>query len=202
MAVKYSEEPQGTEAWLQERVGLLTASRFAKAMSKGKGRQDLLHELRFQRRIGGYGNSPASDETYKSAAMVRGNRLEPEARLVAGMMLGEEIKEVGLALNDDYPGIGASLDGLIGDTIGIEIKCPLGPTHDTYLKQARLPAVYKWQVHGQMLVCALEAVWFMSYHPDDEEVLLIKIERDHDLLDELVAGLKQFFMDLEQLEQA
>ena len=109
--VNYSLVPQGTDLWLSERCGLLTASDFAKAMGKkGATRDGLLHRKRSERRTGHMEGIKQSD------AMKHGNETEPEARDYASFMLGVDIEEVGLATNDKYPGLGASLDGLIGGT--------------------------------------------------------------------------------------
>ena len=192
--ITYSDTPQGTPEWLAERAGLLTASNFKTAVSKGTGRADLLDTLAFQRRTG------VVEETYKSAAMQRGNDLEPQARDYVALMLGLDIQEVGLCTNSELPGLGASLDGLAG-AVGVEIKCPAGKTHNRYLRQGKLPALYREQVYGQMLVCDLEAVWFCSYHPDDSEQLLIKIDRDESIIGELHGQLNVFLSDLAALEK-
>ena len=189
--IHYSATPQGTDAWLQERAGLLTASNFAIAMGKGETRRKLMHKLRAERRTG------IIESTHKTPAMQRGNDLEPEARLLSAFELGVDIQEVGLATNDRFPGLGASLDGLI-DSVGWECKCPLQSTHDIYLWEQRLPPRYKWQVYGQMLICELEAMWFTSYYPGDE-TMHVKIERDEEVLKTLQDGLINFITELEEM---
>jgi putative phage-type endonuclease len=197
MTVTYMDHEQGSAEWHQARAGLLTASNFKTAVSKGTGRADLLDTLAFQRRTG------VVEETYKSAAMQRGNDLEPEARDYVALMLGAEIAEVGLATNSELPGLGASLDGLImphsDRCVGVEIKNPLGKTHNRYCRQGKLPALYREQVHGQMLVCELDYSWFCSYHPDDSEQLLIRVDRDEHAISELKAGLDKFLEDLDKM---
>ena len=191
--VIYSTTPQGSDEWLQERCGLVTASVFYKAVGKGQQRIDLMDTLAFQRRT----NFIESD--FKSADMERGNILEPDARLCAEFMLDEEIDEVGLATNTSMPGIGASLDGLIGDSIGWETKSPKGKNHNCYRREKRLPTKYRLQVYGQMLVCELESVWFMSYHPKDDEQLLINIPRDEKVIWKLKDDLDMFLEELDKL---
>ena len=192
--IHYSDTPQGTEEWLAERSGLITASDFAIAMGKGVTRQKLLHKKRAERRTG------VVSQGFKSPAMQHGNDTEPLARAWAAWELNKDIVEVGLATNDALPGLGASLDGLIGDNIGFECKCPMPATHDEYLLKGRLPAIYKWQVYGQMLVCDLEGVWFCSYDPNDTEQLLVYIPRDEKMIDLLKDGLDKFLSDLHEME--
>jgi len=190
--IYYSDTPQGTPEWLAERCGLLTASNFATAMGKGETRKKLMHKLRAERRTG------IVESGYKTPAMQRGNDLEPEARAVAAFELGVDIKEVGLATNGRWAGLGASLDGLIGDSVGWETKCPTQTTHDIYLWENRLPPRYKWQVYGQMMICELQAIWFMSYYPGDDN-LLIKVERDEEAIAELQVGLMKFMSELDSM---
>ena len=193
--IAYSDADQGSDQWLLERSSLLTASNFKIAMSTGATRQNLLDSLAFQRRTGTVISS------YTSSAMQRGHDIEPEARAWAAFELGQDIAEVGLAVNSDYPGIGASLDGLLPcGKVGAEFKAPLGHTHNRYLRQNKLPADYKWQVYGQQLVCDLDGVWFCSYHPDDTKQLLIYVPRNEDIIAELKTGLDKFLSDLHKME--
>ncbi len=195
MTITYSEAEQGSDAWLIERSSLLTASNFKIAMGTGVTRVNLLDTLAFQRRTGTVISS------YTSPAMQRGHDIEPAARAYAAFELGQDIAEVGLATNSDYPGLGASLDGLFPcGKVGAEFKAPLGNTHNRYLRQNKLPADYKWQVHGQILVCDLDGVWFCSYHPDDVRQLLIYIPRDDELIAQLKEGLDKFLADLHKIE--
>lgn len=156
MIIKYSSTPQGTDEWLAERAGLLTASQ-AGAMMAGKSTakyKGLIDKL-YPQRVYGY----IPDNGFKSADMQRGNDLEPEARAALAWKLNQDIVKVGLATNSKYPGAGASLDGLINGTIGVEIKCP------------RIHNIQKWQQYTsqivfQMMICDLEAVYFWGYHDD------------------------------------
>ena len=199
MTVVYHPADQGSVDWHQARLGVLTASDFAKAMGSGVTREKLLHRLNFERRTG-----RSARAEFTTPAMQHGIDNEPYARSIAAFDLGVDIREVGLATNSELPGLGASLDGLVGniqvaDMVGIEIKCPNPDTHDMYLARKRLPPAYKWQVYGQMLVCELQAVWFMSYHPDDSEHLLIRIDRDEKVIEELHSKLNVFLSDLKAL---
>jgi hypothetical protein len=191
MTVTYSETPQGTPEWLAERAGLLTASVFKDALSKGVTRQKLMDKLAFQRRTG------IVEAGFKSPAMERGNLLEPAARAYAELMLDMEFAEVGLAINSDLPGLGASLDGLCGD-IGLECKCPSGGVHEKYLRENRLPPEYAKQIHGQQLICGLRGTWFLSFYPEDDEQLLIYIPRDEDAIADLRDGLQAFVAELDK----
>ena len=151
--IVYSDTPQGTDEWLAERAGLLTASRAADMMggvttARYKG---LINKLSAERVYG-----PIPDGFKKTAAMQRGNDLEPEARAALAWHINQDIVEVGLATNPAYPGAGASLDGLIKGCMGAEIKCP-SIWNITKWKQ------YEHQMVFQMMICDLEAVYFWGY---------------------------------------
>ena len=193
--ITYSTTPQGSDEWLAERAGLLTASNFKKAIGSGAQRADMLDTMMFQRRTGTTVSIP------KTPAMQWGNDTEPMARAYVEFMLDVDIAEVGLATNSEMPGLGASLDGLLPcGKIAIETKCPQGKTHNRYLRQGKLPAEYRQQVYGQMLVCELDGVWFCSFHPDDDKQLLIYVPRDEAIIAELKTGLDKFLSDLHKLE--
>jgi len=72
--ITWHDAPQGSDEWLDARMGLLTASNFKTALSKGSTRDTLMRKMAAEIAWG------ANDEGYKSAAMQRGYDLEAEAR--------------------------------------------------------------------------------------------------------------------------
>lgn len=168
---------QGTDEWLQARLGVVTASNFSKVFTTtGKlstSREGLINQLIAENLT----NQPT--DFFKSDAMARGNELEPQARSMFELMMDVDVQEVGLIKMQDHE-IGCSPDGLFDDT-GIEIKCPLPATHCAYLRAEKLPTTYVQQVQGTMFVLGLERYWFMSFHPDMKP-LIIEVKRDEKLL--------------------
>src|SRR3990167_4138817 len=57
-------------------------------------------------------------------AMAQGIKLEPEARRWYENKHQVHVEEVGLAVCKQYPWLGASSDGLVGEEGCVEIKCP------------------------------------------------------------------------------
>lgn len=169
---------QGSEEWLQARLGVVTASNFSKVFTTtGKlstSREGLINQLIAENLT----NKPT--DVFKSDAMARGNELEPQARAMFEVMMGVDIEEVGLIKLRDHE-IGCSPDGLFDDT-GIEIKCPLPATHCAYLRSNKLPSTYVQQVQGTMFVLGLERYFFMSFHPEMKP-LIIEVKRDEKLLE-------------------
>lgn len=177
---------QGSEEWLKARLGVPTASCYAKLITtQGKRStqaESYINELIGQRITG------EIPETFKSEAMERGNELEPQARAYYELMTDNDVEEVGLILNDI--GAGCSPDGLIGEHGGLEIKCPKLSTHIGYLRNGKLPTAYIQQVQGCMYITGRKWWDFMSFHPDTES-LIIRIERNETFISALDAILKE-----------
>jgi hypothetical protein len=123
--MRVSDAIQGSDEWLETRLGRPTASNFGKLITPtGKASasaQGYIDELIAQRITG------EIPEFFKSEAMQRGNDLEPIAKSLYEFTYDVDVKEVGLCLHDKYE-CGASPDGLIGLDGGLEIKCPLPHT--------------------------------------------------------------------------
>ena len=181
------ELEQGSEEWLQARMGKATASNFSKIVTtKGvesatlsKYALELASELLLVKPEAGY----------KNDNMQRGNDLEPFARESYELEKFVEVKEVGFMSCGDY---GYSPDGLIGDDGLVEIKCPLATTHLQYLIDGKLPTAYFQQCQGGLMVSGRRYLDFISYHPnfqDDKKLFIIRVERDEEFIKKLKAGI-------------
>jgi len=168
---------QGSEEWLQARLGVVTASNFSKVFTTaGKlstSREGLINQLIAENL------TQKPTEVYKTDAMARGTELEPQARAMFEFMMGVDVEEVGLIKMKGHE-IGCSPDGLFADT-GLEIKCPMAATHCAYLRDNKLPSAYVQQVQGTMLILGLQRYFFMSFHPEMKP-LIIEVKRDDELL--------------------
>lgn len=107
---------------------------------------------------------------YVNFAMQHG--IDNEA-LVKNMLAsqGYEIAESGLVVVEDT-NLGASPDGLIGEDMVLEVKCPTLQTHIQYVDKitdgASLKAVnegYYWQVQTEMMATKRNKCMFVSYYP-------------------------------------
>lgn len=182
---------QRSVEWFEARKGVPTASQFDKIVTikgeQSKQRTKYLHGLAGEL-LGGI-----VEEGYQSAAMMRGNELEAEARAFYEL-INEPVHTVGFCLSD---GIGCSPDGLVGDSGLLEIKCPLISTHVEYLLKNELPSDYFQQTQGQLLVTGREWVDFISYYPGLKP-LVIRVTRNEEFLGKLKAELKLFCAELEE----
>jgi len=127
-----------------------------------------------------------------SFAMERGTRLEEVARIDFEMRTGITVEEVGFIVNSDIgKHIGCSPDGIVdGGKGGLEIKCPLPPTHLKYHREGKLPDEYKAQVHGCMAVAGADYWWFTSFCPNIKDFTL-RVDRN-DYTENLARSLSEF----------
>ena len=172
---------QGSNEWLQSRLGKPTASNFGKLITPtGKpstSAEGYINELIAQKITG------ELPEFYTNAAMERGNELEPAAKALYEFINGVEVVEVGLCLHDEFE-CGASPDALVGDDGGLEVKCPLPHTHVAYLRDGKVPSKYIPQIQGCLWITGREWWDFMSYHPAMED-LIVRVERDNEYIKKL-----------------
>ena len=144
---------QGSEEWLQLRLGKVTASRMKDVMTNGRGgapsktAESYMIELAIEAVTG------KSLPFFENDAMRHGTATEPQARAMYELISGNEVTEVAFIEHDDF--VGVSPDGLVGLNGGLEIKCPNTKTQvERYLFDVGLPQEYYWQVHG--------CIWWQS----------------------------------------
>jgi hypothetical protein len=171
---------QGTEDWFNARLGVPSASNYAKLITAtgnpSTSADGYINQLIAERMTG------ERAEIYTNAHMERGTALEPEARAYYEFMRDMEAQEVGFCLHDEVK-TGCSPDALVGDG-GLEIKCPSSAVHVSYLRENRLPPAYKQQVMGCMWITGAEWWDFLSYHPAMPS-LLIQVKREQKYIDAL-----------------
>jgi hypothetical protein len=181
--MRINNHVQGTDEWLASRIGKPTASNFSKLLTptgkRSASADGYINELIAQN------ITREIPEFYKSEAMERGNELEPVAKSMYEFSREVEVVEVGLCLHDTYE-CGASPDGLVGDSGGIEIKCPLPGTHISYLRDGEIPSKYYPQVQGCLWITDREWWDFMSFHPSMED-LIVRVYRDEEYIKKLAA---------------
>ena len=187
---------QGSDEWMALRIGNPGASGFSNIItSTGKlstSRQKYLYKLAGEIITG------EKPESFKSAAMLRGNELESEGREVFEFVHGP-VEQCGIIYPDHSTDYHISPDGYMPDKLeGLEIKCPGLPVAVEYLDKGQLPTEYKIQVQGSLMVTEYRAWWFMSYYPGLKP-LILKIERDEALIKQIREAVELFCLDLKKL---
>ena len=150
---------QRSPEWFEDRLGKLTGSRAKRVFATNN--LPLVDELIAELLTG------VQEETYTTAEMQRGIDLEPEACDRYEEHTGYPVEHTGLCVHPTFDFLAISPDGWTNDRTGaVEIKCPSSKVHIRYLRQAGIPAEYRYQVLHYFLVNEqLEWLDFVSYDP-------------------------------------
>lgn len=187
--------------WFEARLGFATASNFGTIMASGKDggesltRTALLHKLAGERLSG----QPA--ENFQSAAMKRGNDMEPEAREYYSRTNFATLTPVGFIKrtlpNGDV--VGCSPDSLIGKDGALEIKT-LAP--DLMIKQmlrGTIPPEHRPQLHGTLWVAGLEWIDLLLFYRGMPVAPKFRVERDEAYIKEISDRVEVFNWELRKL---
>jgi len=168
---------QGTAAWLYDRVGFCTASRFKDVMAKLKSgkpaekRQTYLMELVIERITG------QPTDHFTSAAMEWGAEQEQRSRMDYEAQTGALIEEVGFIRHPTLSGVGGSPDGLIGEDGGWESKSPYNSANHINTILDGMPEEHTAQVQGLMWLTGRKWWDFQSFDPRLPEPLCRYVQR-------------------------
>lgn len=166
--MKHWRVDQNTDAWLNLRIGIPTASRASDLVtSTGKLSESLpryAEELAMNRYAGKSVSSFSG-----SYATERGHEIEPHAAAWYAFERDVEPDECGF-FTDDLNRYGASPDRTVGDDGLIEIKCQDAKGHLktllAYHKTRKPPAAYYSQAQMELLVTERAWLDLTLYHPD------------------------------------
>lgn len=192
---------QGTEEWLQARVGKITASRIADLVAETKSgpaasRKNYLAELLVERLTG------EPTEQFVSKEMQRGIDLEPDARSLYELETGVGVDQVGFIQHPQYEFSGASPDGLIGNDGAIEIKCPNTATHIDTLRSRTVPSRYYLQIQWVLECAGRQWCDYVSYDPrmrDSRLTLCVqRVQRDESQIGEIRRKVEEAETELRQ----
>lgn len=167
--MKWHPAKQGTQEWLDARLGIPTASCFEKIISPKK-LEPSTQSTRYRNQLVAERILRLPVVDADSAWMQRGSDLEREACNWYAFDRGVEPEECGLALTDDGR-IGASPDRLVGTDGLLEVKCRSAAFHVGYLLDG-VDAEHRLQVQGQLWVTRRSWLDFLSYCPGFPPVLV------------------------------
>ena len=158
---------QGTDAWLQARCGVITASEMKLLLTPGMKVADNdkvrahLWELLAQR------ITKHIEPRYINDDMMRGIESEPIAREIYAdqVAIDEEVEQVGFITNDEWGYvIGYSPDALVGPDGLWECKAPRQKTQIETIVSGEPPAEHMLQLQTGLLVSGRKWIDFSSYH--------------------------------------
>ncbi len=185
------DAPQRSEDWFNARRGLPTCSRFDKILTAVQGKRSAGQETLIDELLAESLCPPEQGFIRPATAdMEYGMKLEAEARCAYELEYATEpVKEVGFILADCGM-FGGSPDALVGETGGVEIKCPNAATHIGYFRGGILPTEYRCQVHGYMVVTG-RAWWSFFSYARNVSPFHLRVVRD-DFTEKLSAELREF----------
>lgn len=190
---------QGSTEWMLARAGVCTASEadslFTPKMEPrtGEGVKTYLYQKAAERVMGYIG------ETGGTFAMDQGSVLEKVALPWFEFRFGVTLQKVGFCISDDSK-IGCSPDALIGESGGLEIKCPTAPMHCRYLLEQRVPPAYLAQLHFSMFVTGRPGWTFCSYSPHMPP-LVVNLIRDDTIQKTIGETVAKFTAEVDAAEK-
>lgn len=188
------EIEQGSEQWHELRRGRMTASHSQAIAANGAGLKTYITDLMCKY----YSLNP--EEGFQSRSMQRGIELEPQARFAYECNTGNEVKEVGFVIRDQY--VGVSPDGLVGDDGLTEIKCLESKAYFKYLITGKIDTGYHWQCQMQLLVCERDWVDYTVYNPNFKKSLIIKrIYPDPEKIEKIEQGILSGIEMIEKIKK-
>jgi len=161
---------QGTEEWMKQRLGKITASKFAVLLTQPKSRIDKERGL-LAKTTEAYLMQKVSEvltgtsKELKTEALTWGSETEDEARRFYELENMVEVKQVGFIPWKENPIVGGSPDGLVGDDGMVEFKCPDSETFTRYLFDEPIPKEYKVQMLGNLMIGDRKWCDFVMYDP-------------------------------------
>ncbi|AIL33114.1 YqaJ viral recombinase family protein [Basilea psittacipulmonis] len=155
---------QGSQEWLEARLGIVTATGASNIVTpsgnKSNGWVNYLSELVAETYEG-------AKDPVRTADMERGHELEPKARAGYEFLTEHEVKQVGGIYLDENRDVMISPDGIMPDLKkGLEIKSPRLKNHIKYILEGGVPSEYLIQVQFSLWVTGFESWDFVSYCPE------------------------------------
>jgi putative phage-type endonuclease len=191
---------QGTQEWLQERCGKVTASRIADLMARtktgwGASRANYAAQLVAERLTG------CVQPSFTNAAMIHGTETEPEARRAYEFFVDRDVQQIGFVPHPAIEMAGASPDGLVGDDGLLELKCPNTATHIETLLTGCIPDKYFKQMQFQMSCTGRAWCDFASYDnrlPERMRLFVSRVARDDAAIAEIEREVCAFIAEIDE----
>jgi len=190
---------QGTQEWLNLRLGIATASEFECLMVDGKGEGGFgvgaftYMDTLIGERITGDAADPFSGNRHTE----RGHELESVARNLYREQCEIETSECGIILNH---GAGYSPDSLVGADGLAEVKTKLPKFQVSVILQDKVPKDHVAQCQGGLWLAEREWIDFVSYWPG-MPLFIKRMHRDEAYIRKLAQKLKDFYEILEERER-
>lgn len=190
---------QGSQAWLDARLGIVTASKLACLLVDGKGEGGLGADAfsYMNQLIGERITGEAADAFQGNRHTERGHELEPKARALYEAQTDLPCEQVAIILNH---GCGYSPDSLVGDVGLNEIKTKLPKFQVEVILSGEIPKEYVAQCQGGLWLAEREWIDFISYWPG-MPLFIKRAYRDEKLIEKMRTKVGTFYEILEDRER-
>lgn len=194
--------PQGSGAWLNQRVGCLTASRMVDAMAvlktgkPSESRNKLMIEILAERMTGD------AAPHYVNDAMRWGIENEPHAKAAYEVASGNLLDPCGFILHPTIAHFGASPDALIDTDAVFESKCPTSSTHVAWMLAGGVPDQHKPQILAQLACTRRTRAVFVSFDPRmpaARQLFVAEWEPKREEIEAVEEAARAFLRDLEAM---
>lgn len=179
---------QRSPEWFDARKGRVTGSSVGAilGLDPNRTREDVLREM-----VRTYHGYPR--EFQGNIATQWGVTHEAEALEDFQYATGAEVVKASFCTHDNFPWLGASPDGFVGDDAVLEIKCPFGLRDATNpaFKTAAEQRHYYAQMQVQMFVTGRSMCHFWQWTPHDSR--LEAVDYDSDYIAEIFPHLEAFY---------
>lgn len=191
---------------IRQRIGCLTASRMAAAMSflkakkkdeppaSSEARERLKRELLAER------ITDLAVPHYVTPAMQHGIDNEPVAKDAYMLLTGNLIESMPTIPHPAIPNFMATPDGRISSRIGVEVKCPETVKFIAWRLAGVVPDEHKAQMTTQCLCAGFEEVEFIAFDPRVPEPHQLFVRRFRPTQEERDAVEQAALQFLEELE--
>ncbi len=189
----YNELIQGSNEWLQVRLGKLTGSDFHTLMGNSTTKETILYKKAAERLTG-----VASDaDRFSSIHTERGKELEAEARQGYELETGLTVNQVGFVELDKF--VGCSPDGLL-ENGGLEIKCKDNHGHLKAVIKEWIEPEHRTQMQFNMYVCDAEFWDYCLYNPNFNNPLWItRVDRDEEHITNIKNCIKECNVKIQEI---
>lgn len=141
----------------------------------------------------------AKTETYSNKHMEEGLEREEETINAFNFITGIKTRPVSLIKPGTNARYHCSPDSIVVDKEeGLEVKSVIPATQVKYLDQNKLPTEYSLQCQFSLFVTGWKVWHFFSYHPDLPP-LIIKVERNEDLISKIKTAVWLFNREVDDL---
>ncbi len=202
----FQDIEQGTPEWLELRRGCCTASNFATIIASGKDGGESVTRRKLLHTMAGEILTGEVAETYRNAAMDRGNLMEDEAREWYGRTRFADVARVGFIKRTIHNPLGSSFaagcspDCLVGSDGILEVKTMRPDLMiDLHLRGAGGLPEHKAQCQGALWVSGRAWCDLVIYYRNMPIRPVFRIERDEQYIAMLAQQVEIFDYELQGL---